>query len=543
MFTSARGSSYQGRDDQGNTISATLYVIKPSFPDLQVGAIEELGEVCISRCFLRMPSSNIMMSRSGRLTPSRHLLPPSSYRPSATQTVNVQVLPVPADILLEIFDLYRMDEVTTSHLPWKWHRLAHVCRTWRYIIFASSCRLNLELLCTYGTPVRINIRYLPALPIVIHFPGYIRDSDEDNIIAALEHHNRVQVLKLNVPYSLSKTMATFTQKPFRALTHLQLESKKDSPIPPLPHTFLGGCSPSLQKIYLNGIPFPAAPTLLLSARDLVDVDLRDIPNNGYISPEAMITSLAMLSKLKYLTLGFRWGTFHLIRTRLLHFTRVALPALRYFHFDGPFEYLEDFVSRIDAPQLNRLEICYLDMGVDFHLPQLCEFIDRSEKLTQSQFRHADLIITPPTSTAPRTAIIKINGQFILSTWDERISRALSQISGILSNVDRLSISSEFTGYGGLGSGIRWLEFLRQFTAVKVLTVQVDLSRRVALALKNVTGASAAEVLPALKLLFLENRSLSSVAEFVAARWNAGRPVDFINKESEFQGRLESGVAE
>ena len=490
-----------------------------------------------------MPSSDIVMLSPGRLAPSRHLLPSSSYRPSAIRTVNVQVLPVPADILLEIFDRYRLDEATTSHLPWKWYRLAHVCRTWRYIIFASSCRLNLELLCTYGTPVRTNLRYLRAFPIVIHFPGYIRDTDEDNIIVALGHRDRVQVLKLNVPYSLSKKMATVTQKPFLALTHLQLESKKDSPMPALPRTFLGGCTPRLQKIYLNGIPFPAAPTLLLSARDLVDVDLRDIPNNGYISPEAMITSLAVLPKLKYLTFGFRWGTFYLIRTLLPRITRVVLPALRHFHFDGPFEYLEDLISRIDAPQLDRLEICYLDMGVDFHLPQLCEFIERSEKLKQSQSTHADLIITPRTSTAPRTAIIKVKGQFILSTWDEGISQALSQISGMLSDVDRLSISPEFTGYGGLGNGIRWLEFLRRFNAVKVLTVQDDLSRHVALALKNVTGASAAEVLPALELLFLENRSVRSVEEFVAARWNAGRPVTFINKESEFQERLGSGVAE
>ena len=293
--------------------------------------------------------------------------------------------------------------------------------------------------------------------------------------------------------------------------------------------------------------FPAAPTLLLSARDLVDVNLRNMPIAGYISPEAMITSLAVLPRLKYFTFGFRWGTFlgfyNLIRTRLPHIPRAVLPALRHFHFDGPFEYLEDFISRIDAPQLHRLEICYLDMGVDFHLPQLCEFIDWSEKLKQSPSRHADLIITPRTSTAPRTAIIKIKGQFILSTWDEGISQALSQISGMLSDVDRLSISPEFTGYGGLGNGIRWLEFLHRFNAVKVLTVQDDLSRHVALALKNVTGASAAEVLPALELLFLENRSVRSVEEFVAARWNAGRPVTFINKESEFQERLESRVAE
>ncbi|KAH9968533.1 hypothetical protein BGW80DRAFT_1338084, partial [Lactifluus volemus] len=37
--------------------------------------------------------------------------------------------------------------------PWKWQRLAHVCRRWRHIIFDSPRSLNLQLFCTYGTPV------------------------------------------------------------------------------------------------------------------------------------------------------------------------------------------------------------------------------------------------------------------------------------------------------------------------------------------------------------------------------------------------------
>ncbi|KAH9968522.1 hypothetical protein BGW80DRAFT_1337992, partial [Lactifluus volemus] len=37
--------------------------------------------------------------------------------------------------------------------PWKWHRLVHVCRRWRHIIFDSPRSLDLQLFCTYGTPV------------------------------------------------------------------------------------------------------------------------------------------------------------------------------------------------------------------------------------------------------------------------------------------------------------------------------------------------------------------------------------------------------
>ncbi|KAH9160763.1 hypothetical protein EDB89DRAFT_1375053 [Lactarius sanguifluus] len=447
------------------------------------------------------------------------------------------------NVLLEIFDLCRMDEVATSSLlPWKWHRLAHVCRTWRGIIFASSHYLNLELLCTYGTPpVRTNLGHLPALPIVIHFPGYIEDSDEDNIIATLEHPDRVHVLKLTVSGSLLKKVATMTQKPFPALTHLRLESK-DEPMPVLPDAFLGGCAPRLQRIYLNGVLFPAAPTLLLSAPDLIDINLRDIAEGGYISPEAMVACLAVLPRLKYLTFGFQCETSYPNLVRLPPITRRAvLPALTRFHFNGLCKYLEDFVVQIDAPQLNRLGIGYEDEDdedISFQIPQLCKFVDRSEKLKLSRFRHADLGITP------RATVIGLWGQSSLFTLSTRggISQVLSQISGMLPSVGVLSICA-YREYGEFGDDLQWLELLRPFTAVKALSVQAKLSRSVALALKDVTGARAAEVLPALELLCLKNRSVTHVKEFVAARRNMGRPVTFVDKIRKFQERLEPGVVE
>ena len=156
---------------------------------------------------------------------------------------------LPDNVLLDTFDLYRMNEVATSYsFPWKWHRLAHVCRTWRDIIFASSCRLKLELLCTKGTPIRKDLGHLPALPLVIRFlSGSYDSSDEDNIIAALEHPNRVHDLKLRVSYSLLGRMATVTE-PFLALTDLCLESETDEPMPGLYETFMSGNTPHLQRI-------------------------------------------------------------------------------------------------------------------------------------------------------------------------------------------------------------------------------------------------------------------------------------------------------
>ncbi|KAH9004453.1 hypothetical protein EDB86DRAFT_3071930 [Lactarius hatsudake] len=319
-------------------------------------------------------------------------------------------------------------------------------------------------------------------------------------------------------------------------------------MPILPGTFLGGGVPRLQRICLDGIPFPTAPTLLFSARDLVNVNLRDIPDTGYVSPEAVVTSLAALSGLKYLTLGFRWGPSS-SNPRRLPTTRTILPALTRFYFEGFFEYLEHFVAQIDAPQLDCLGIDYLEYWdeeeiADYQIPQLCKFVDRSEKLKLSWFRRMELRIQLNT-----VSIEFVHGDqpsFQLSIQDEGITQVLGQICGTLSNVDCLFIGSGRTEPDELlGDDIEWLQLLRTLTAVKALCVQDELSHHVALALEHVTWEPerAAEVLPALELLCLQDWPVASVEKFVAARRNVGCPVTFVKTVRELQDRLEFNVGE
>jgi hypothetical protein len=431
--------------------------------------------------------------------------------------------------------MHEVDPPTGSHChyPWKWHRLAHVCRAWRQIMFASSRYLHLEHVCTHGTPVKKNLGYLQAFPIVVSFlQHHFRDGDADNLIAALEHRDRVQVIEINVLPSLFQKLAKAMQEPHPALMHLRLESDPFAAMPIIPDTFLSCSAPRLQTIYIADLPYPAAPALLSSARDLVDVDLRDIPRSGFIPPGAIVASLAVLPKLESLTFGFKWGMSYHDRIRLLSITRTILPTLTRFCFVGLFEYFEDFVAQIDAPQLDYLHIEYLDQGdgTDYQIPQLCKFIDRSEKLKLSRFRHADLIVEP------FTAIIELRdgGQssFRLSIQEEAISQAVNQLSALLTDVDRLFINSDSSVRRGdserQGVGIRWLELFHPFTATKALSVDDELSCYIPLALKGATSEGGAEVLPALNVLRLKNKLVESMKEFVATRQNMGRPVTIVS---------------
>ena len=77
--------------------------------------------------------------------------------------------------------------------------LAHVCRRWtrRSVVFESPLRLNLQLLCTPKTPARDIPDIWPPLPFIVH--GILDDKlpGVDNMIAALEHNDRVlQILQV-----------------------------------------------------------------------------------------------------------------------------------------------------------------------------------------------------------------------------------------------------------------------------------------------------------------------------------------------------------
>jgi hypothetical protein len=126
-------------------------------------------------------------------------------------------------------------------------------------------RLDLQLLCTYGTPaVRKNLGCWPALPLVIDYrkndQKRLTLDDEDNIFAALEQRHRVRHINLTAFNSLLKNVFTVMKEPFPALTHLELSSERLI-TPKIPRGFQGGflgrSAPRLREISFSRMSFPA----------------------------------------------------------------------------------------------------------------------------------------------------------------------------------------------------------------------------------------------------------------------------------------------
>ena len=420
------------------------------------------------------------------------------------------------DVLLEIFSLC----INRFHqFPWTdsddWQTLVHVCQRWRYLIFAFPNHLNVRLRRSREKPVREMLSIWPTLPIVVS--GDVEDiEDDEDVFVALEQRDRV--CEINIEgYPCSNLLGTVVDAmlvPFPALKRLSLIAI-ESRGPVIPDTFLGGSAPRLRSLYLGGIPFPALPSLLLSARGLVTLRLSDIPRSGTFLPEVMVNSISDLSRLEKLHLDFRSRrSCPVSKRRSPPVARAVFPALQSLFFTGIPEYLDDLVSRIDAPRIWYLYMTFFNQPfVTSDFCQLRQFIGRAEQfksLTHAyiSFRGnaAELSLTQRTKTHYGMASVRI-----LCTELHPQLWSLSQVGSAsllpLSDVESLELSTQQFFRGQLDrehseEDARWLNVLQPFSAVKNLYPHEATLPSLAYALKEVPEDRVTEVLPALQVLTL-----------------------------------------
>jgi F-box-like len=456
---------------------------------------------------------------------------------------------LPDDVLLEIFDFHvdgDMGEDFEPHRTEEWVTLAHVCRRWRNVVFQSPHRLNLRLLCTPNTPARDALDIWPPLPLIIrNFRGAFFDGipGVDNIIAALEHNDRVCQVKLhNLSISQLKCVAAAMHEPFPELTDLQLRTLVyDGPRPILPDSFLDGTASRLRSLELDYVPFLGLPKLLLSTTHIVNLTLHDIPRSGYIPPEAMATSLSALTSLESLFLHFRCpGPRPALESR--HpppLTCSTIPSLITFGFKGTSEYLEEILARIDAPRLNHLGITFFNQII-FDTPQFLQFINRSPTLSaltrgRIAFNSKAIIIEflSPTSDYGElnVRILCTASEWQLSSLEQVCASSLPPLS-LLEDLYIFEDQEYPPRWQDDVENTLWLDLLRPFVAVKNLYISEAFVPRIAPALQELIGGRTTEVLPTLDNILLRSFRPGAprpplhegVGKFVAARRLTGHPV-------------------
>ena len=105
---------------------------------------------------------------------------------------------VPDLALLEIFGFYMAEALNCGIFRRNrevWIILAHVCRKWRDIVFGSPHRLNVRLFFKPWSSVSAMLDTWPPLLIDI-WGRHLREWNMDNIVAALEHTDRIDKIEL-----------------------------------------------------------------------------------------------------------------------------------------------------------------------------------------------------------------------------------------------------------------------------------------------------------------------------------------------------------
>jgi len=217
--------------------------------------------------------------------------------------VSIDIM-LPDELLLEIFYFTCVDDDYKNRwYSWKptWERLVHVCRRWRYIVFAGPRRLDLRLVYQGGRPVDRMWDVWPALPIVIQTSS-LGGWFNDNIIAAFKHNDRISEIYIDfISEGGSLELGKVMQGPYPALTDLKLSSFGDT-ASGISDSFLGvsQAAPRLRSLDLHSVAFPALPKLLVSSTGLVCLSLWEIPARSYFSAEAMLDCLSSMMDLEKL---------------------------------------------------------------------------------------------------------------------------------------------------------------------------------------------------------------------------------------------------
>jgi len=465
--------------------------------------------------------------------------------PSDVGLVTIDMLP--DDVLVEIFFYVNIFYVNIVPVKNPWLALVHVCRRWRYLVLESPRHLNLRLEYHGHGSISEVLGGWPVLPIILKDQLGKLDQRWDNVVAALqsEHYSRICGIDFfNITKLRWERFAAAMQKPFPELTYLDVSTY--SVVPVLPDSFLGGSAPRLRELSLECIPFPSIPKLLLSSNGLVRLSLWNIPVSGYFSPDAIATALTVMTRLEFLRLRFfsprpRPDP----ESRLLHpFTRFVLPALTRLMFKGVYEYLEDLLTRIDAPLLDYLDITFF-MDLDFDVPQLYRLIDHAEAF--NAFDQAQVLILNRAiqlNLYSRTGKVDHRTQLKLQINCEKLDYQLSSLAQVCSSsfprvsaMENLYIRKDDDRLVPPPLAVdmetgQWLAILDPFTALKNLDLWQEIAAHVCSALQELSGERVTEVLPTLQGLFITHLSSDSLPEglrkaiktFVAARRRSGHPV-------------------
>jgi hypothetical protein len=404
------------------------------------------------------------------------------------------IIKLPDEVLLDIFDSYRQNIIDKYDHYWRnkygWFNLAHVCRRWRAVVFASSSRLDLNVIVEPVKPDDDIKSILSGhLPIIIDYLLYKSKDDTGSaalwrMLAALEHRDRVRDISFQANIDDFGKFIEATSYHFPALESLSLYFPHHEP--EIPATFLRGPDRSdlpLRHLFLFGgsIAFSISG-LLSSTTALTDLTLNfNISDPEGFEPSQALSLLACLQgmqRLRYLNLaipylfgdlGFpSWNSpVHKDKT-----ATVPVSELTFFRYSGPNTFLGHLMSGLSAPSLQdvRFEVC-----AKSPLPYLSRVIDD----VREEFRSVSIAFDGPyfhlLSSTRLGEIDHFEPSESSFTFDvdcspHSIDSMGSTPSTKLAMAEQLTLNFPGSDLPSLENIFSMRNFLRQFRSVRLLRV-------------------------------------------------------------------------
>ena len=380
----------------------------------------------------------------------------------------------------------------------------------------------------------------PPLPLIIDYRSRnIKAKDEEAIILALEQRDRVRRIRFLQPVLKLQKFIMAIDGEYPILEHLILEDlpKEKGTALILPETLQ---TPHLRHLTIDcSIRIPIRSLLLGTAAGLVILTLGIDHPSAYFQPTVLLQWLSLMPQLETLVVLFDFPIpkrdvgRQLMRTPFVG--HVTLPNLRVFVLQAVNAYSEAVVSRITAPRLKKLQICFFKQ-LAFSVPQLLQFMGRTESLrfdrAEFQFtsRRVYVEVYPPEA---ETDAFSMNVDCWHLDWQVfSAAQVFNALSQIFCTVGHLTLQHKVHNRSSEEHNevdrAEWRKLLRSFSNAKTLLIGDGLVGDLAHCLRLEDGEHPLEVLPELQeLTYRGSKAGDAFTPFIDARQNAGRPVTLI----------------
>ncbi|KAN0134712.1 hypothetical protein V8E53_007497 [Lactarius tabidus] len=446
---------------------------------------------------------------------------------------------LPDDVLLEMFKYHRLASLTSA--PWKWYKLAQVCRRWRFVVFAYPRLLDLRIVSTNNNSIREIPDFWPAaLPVIMRYRSPSAE-DEDDILDILKNPARICEMDIDITFSLFEKCATLFEQSFPTLEYLRLKSWETVPggrqALVLPDNSLGSSTLRLRVVHLQDTLFPTLPRLLSASENLVSLQLKNIPASAILTAQDLAVGLSSATKLESLKIDIYGALVSRSPTRNGLEPRTVLPALLEFQFAGESSYLNALASRIDTPIIAQIGVTFFRSFDGYDTDELCGLFARGEELRSSRRRETQIQFfgQPTVFMHHFTRLPSSPGSFRVQlvgrgrprdhvAFVTQICRGFQSL-GIMHKVTQVEIDEHSHWPLELVTA-HWVNLLRALSGVKRLHVIDTLVSYVVSTLAEVSGEETGEILPALRDLHLQGEPGTSAAiePFITARKLYGLPI-------------------